>query len=311
MQWRVERIDLLLSQQLPGHISEHEVVNESWFDTLTIKVESTDDLLAKAEVAGRRIDATHVGVALDETTTEEELGIAYQDFRAVDSSGDETPASKTMLRREMIIFPHPLFHDYRTETEMLLWYLKRLENKDISLTRAMIPLGSCTMKLNAGDDTRLAGVWPHASFRALAPGSRLSRHAGRIIGWLNRVYWLMTPSVAPTKLKAQGEYAGLMAIRRYYRARGESATSALYRTSAHGTNSASAVMVACAVLVSRDENGNVDMHISKKKVETHSSDLPQIMVTTFGNGVFETSIVELWRFYPPSTAASLRRCERP
>ena len=133
--------------------SEHKVVNESWFDTLTIKVECADTLLAKAEAAGfnlRRIDDKHLGVALDETTTEEELASLIEIFDGnTDLSGGETlsPIAPT-LHREMDYLQHPLFHDYRTETEMLR-YLKRLENKDISLTRAMIPLGSCTMKLNA------------------------------------------------------------------------------------------------------------------------------------------------------------------
>ena len=153
--------------------SEHRVVNESWFDTLTIKVECADTLLAKAEAAGfnlRRIDDKHVGVALDETTTEDELVLLIEVFGGnTDLSGDDTssPIAPT-LRREMDYLQHPLFHDYRTETEMLR-YLKRLENKDISLTRAMIPLGSCTMKLNAAAEM-MPVSWPEfARMHPFAP----------------------------------------------------------------------------------------------------------------------------------------------
>ena len=278
------------------------MVNESWFDTLTIKVECADTLLAKAEATGfnlRRIDDKHVGVALDETTTEDELVLLTEVFGGnTDLSGDDTssPIAPT-LRRKMDYLQHPLFHDYRTETEMLR-YLKRLENKDISLTRAMIPLGSCTMKLNAAAEM-MPVSWPEfARMHPFAPSHQAGGYLAmleELSGWLTECTGYDAMSLQPNS-GAQGEYAGLMAIRRYHRARGESHRNiCLIPTSAHGTNPASAVMAGMkVVLVSCDENGNVDMQDLKEKVETHSSDLAAIMVTyPSTHGVFETSIVEL------------------
>ncbi len=292
------------TSQLAASISasEHEVVNESWFDTLTVKVESADTLLAKAESTGfnlRRVDAIHVGVALDETTTEEELVSLIEIFGgSSDAVCDDTssPLAAT-LRREMDYLQHPLFHDYRTETEMLR-YLKRLENKDISLTRAMIPLGSCTMKLNAAAEM-IPVSWPEfARMHPFAPSHQAVGYLAmleELSEWLTECTGYDAMSLQPNS-GAQGEYAGLMAIRRYHRARGESHRHiCLIPTSAHGTNPASAVMAGMkVVLVSCDENGNVDMQDLREKVETHSSDLAAIMVTyPSTHGVFETSIVEL------------------
>ena len=224
-----ERVHQFTSQLATSiSASEHEVVNESWFDTLTIKTESADALLAKAESTGfnlRRVDATHVGVALDETTSEEELASLIKIFGgSPDLAGDDThsPIAPT-LRRKMDYLQHPLFHDYRTETEMLR-YLKRLENKDISLTRAMIPLGSCTMKLNAAAEM-MPVSWPE--FARMHPFAPLHQAGGylamleELSGWLTECTGYDAMSLQPNS-GAQGEYAGLMAIRRYHRARGES-----------------------------------------------------------------------------------------
>ena len=280
----------------------NEVVNESWFDTLTIKVESADAVIAKAESAGfnlRRIDTTHVGIALDETITDEELACLIEVFAGTADIPDADTSSPipSKLHREMDYLQHPLFHDYRTETEMLR-YLKRLENKDISLTRAMIPLGSCTMKLNAAAEM-MPVSWPEfARMHPFAPSDQARGYLAmleELSGWLTECTGYDAMSLQPNS-GAQGEYAGLMAIRRYHRARGEAHRNiCLIPTSAHGTNPASAVMAGMkVVLVSCDENGNVDMQDLRKKVETHSSDLAAIMVTyPSTHGVFETSIVEL------------------
>ena len=280
----------------------NEVVNESWFDTLTIKVESADALVAKAESAGfnlRRIDTNHVGVALDETITDEELACLIEVFagKADVSDADTSSPVPSKLHRDMDYLQHPLFHDYRTETEMLR-YLKRLENKDISLTRAMIPLGSCTMKLNAAAEM-IPVSWPEfARMHPFAPSDQARGYLAmleELSGWLTECTGYDAMSLQPNS-GAQGEYAGLMAIRRYHRARGEAHRNiCLIPTSAHGTNPASAVMAGMkVVLVSCDENGNVDMQDLREKVETHSSHLAAIMVTyPSTHGVFETSIVEL------------------
>ena len=280
----------------------NEVVNESWFDTLTIKVESADAVVAKAESAGfnlRRIDTNHVGIALDETITDEELACLIEVFAGTADIPDADTSSPipSKLHREMDYLQHPLFHDYRTETEMLR-YLKRLENKDISLTRAMIPLGSCTMKLNAAAEM-MPVSWPEfARMHPFAPSDQARGYLAmleELSGWLTECTGYDAMSLQPNS-GAQGEYAGLMAIRRYHRARGEAHRNiCLIPTSAHGTNPASAVMAGMkVVLVSCDENGNVDMQDLREKVETHSSDLAAIMVTyPSTHGVFETSIVEL------------------
>lgn len=280
----------------------NEVVNESWFDTLTIKVESADAVVAKAESAGfnlRRIDTNHVGIALDETITDEELACLIEVFAGTADITDADTSSPipSKLHREMDYLQHPLFHDYRTETEMLR-YLKRLENKDISLTRAMIPLGSCTMKLNAAAEM-MPVSWPEfARMHPFAPSDQARGYLAmleELSGWLTECTGYDAMSLQPNS-GAQGEYAGLMAIRRYHRARGEAHRNiCLIPTSAHGTNPASAVMAGMkVVLVSCDENGNVDMQDLREKVETHSSDLAAIMVTyPSTHGVFETSIVEL------------------
>ena len=280
----------------------NEVVNESWFDTLTIKVESADAVVAKAESAGfnlRRIDTNHVGIALDETITDEELACLIEVFAGTADIPDADTSSTipSKLHRDMDYLQHPLFHDYRTETEMLR-YLKRLENKDISLTRAMIPLGSCTMKLNAAAEM-MPVSWPEfARMHPFAPSDQARGYLAmleELSGWLTECTGYDAMSLQPNS-GAQGEYAGLMAIRRYHRARGEAHRNiCLIPTSAHGTNPASAVMAGMkVVLVSCDENGNVDMQDLREKVETHSSDLAAIMVTyPSTHGVFETSIVEL------------------
>jgi len=282
--------------------SVHEVVNESWFDTLAIKTESADTLIASAEEAGfnlRRIDNEHIGVSLDETTTGEELDSLIQLFTGkANVTETDVPSPITpRLSREMDYLQHPLFHDYRTETEMLR-YLKRLENKDISLTRAMIPLGSCTMKLNAAAEM-IPVSWPEfARVHPFAPSHQVRGYLAmleELSGWLTECTGYDAMSLQPNS-GAQGEYAGLMAIRRYHRARGESHRNiCLIPTSAHGTNPASAVMAGMkVVLVSCDENGNVDMQDLREKVASHSADLAAIMVTyPSTHGVFETSIVEL------------------
>ena len=201
------------------------------------------------------------------------------------------------MLREVDYLSHPLFHDYRTETEMLR-YLKRLENKDISLTRAMIPLGSCTMKLNAAAEMTPVS-WPEFSrIHPFAPSHQVTGYKAmldELATWLTECTGYDAMSLQPNS-GAQGEYAGLMAIRRYHRARGEAHRHVcLIPTSAHGTNPASAVMAGMTVvLVSCDDNGNVDMDDLKDKAERHSNDLAAIMVTyPSTHGVFETSIVEL------------------
>jgi glycine dehydrogenase len=301
---RVHHFTTQLASALDG--TTHTVVNNSWFDTLTIQTESADAIHTLAESRGfnlRRINDTHIGISLDETTTAEELeslvelfGGAYSTEGTKEKS-DAPSSMSPLLLREMDYLQHPLFHDYRTETEMLR-YLKRLENKDISLTRAMIPLGSCTMKLNAAAEM-IPVSWPEfARMHPFAPAHQTVGYLAmleELSKWLTECTGYDAMSLQPNS-GAQGEYAGLMAIRRYHRARGESHRNiCLIPTSAHGTNPASAVMAGMkVVLVSCDDSGNVDMQDLRAKVDAHSADLAAIMVTyPSTHGVFEASIVEL------------------
>ncbi|MDA8657246.1 aminomethyl-transferring glycine dehydrogenase [Luminiphilus sp.] len=275
-----------------------KVLNESWFDTLCVEVDDAPAVLLRAADNGyncRRISASCLGVSLDETTTTEDLATLANIFGVEPVSG--TSGIPENLLRQMDYLSHPLFQDYRTETEMLR-YLKRLENKDISLTRSMIPLGSCTMKLNAAAEM-IPVSWPEfARMHPFAPAEQVKGYTAmlnELSQWLTECTGYDAMSLQPNS-GAQGEYAGLMAIRRYHRARGEAHRNiCLIPTSAHGTNPASAVMAGMkVVLVACDDNGNVDMHDLKEKTESHSEYLAAIMVTyPSTHGVFETSIVDL------------------
>ena len=293
---RVHRMTSSLGTSLTANGWKLE--NTSWFDTLCVEVDDATHIVQEAELAGfnfRKISPTSVGLSLDETTTDDELRAICAVFGSEPQNGS-SGIPKNLLR-EVDYLSHPLFHDYRTETEMLR-YLKRLENKDISLTRAMIPLGSCTMKLNAAAEMTPVS-WPEFSrIHPFAPSHQVTGYKAmldELATWLTECTGYDAMSLQPNS-GAQGEYAGLMAIRRYHRARGEAHRHVcLIPTSAHGTNPASAVMAGMTVvLVSCDDNGNVDMDDLKDKAERHSNDLAAIMVTyPSTHGVFETSIVEL------------------
>ena len=286
--------DLAASLKAGGYT----LINETWFDTVCVAVDNAADVINKAESLGfnfRKVDENHIGVSLDETTTPDELVQICTVFGVDRDSG--TTGVPESVARAVDYLSHPLFHDYRTETEMLR-YLKRLENKDISLTRAMIPLGSCTMKLNAAAEM-IPVSWPEfARIHPFAPSHQVTGYHAmlqELSHWLTECTGYDAMSLQPNS-GAQGEYAGLMAIRRYHRARGDAHRNVcLIPTSAHGTNPASAVMAGMkVVLVACDENGNVDMDDLTAKAEAHSSELAAIMVTyPSTHGVFETSIVAL------------------
>ena len=293
---RVHRLtsDLAASLKAGGYT----LINDTWFDTVCVAVDNAADVIDKAESLGfnfRKIDENRIGVSLDETTTPDELVQICTVFGVDRDSG--TTGVPESVARAVDYLSHPLFHDYRTETEMLR-YLKRLENKDISLTRAMIPLGSCTMKLNAAAEM-IPVSWPEfARIHPFAPSHQVTGYHAmlqELSHWLTECTGYDAMSLQPNS-GAQGEYAGLMAIRRYHRARGDAHRNVcLIPTSAHGTNPASAVMAGMkVVLVACDENGNVDMDDLTAKAEAHSSELAAIMVTyPSTHGVFETSIVAL------------------
>lgn len=193
-----------------------EVVNGSWFDTLTIRVDGADETIEKAlhrKMNLRPVDQHTVAVSIDETTTEDYLN-ALREVFGVGSDASEPVGIPPTLRRTSAFLEHPTFHRYRTETEMLR-YLRRLQDKDIALDRSMIPLGSCTMKLNATSEMEPIS-WPEfADMHPFVPLDQATGYLemiGLLEGWLASITGYDAVSVQPNS-GAQGEFAGLLAIR--------------------------------------------------------------------------------------------------
>ena len=277
--------------------------NDVWFDTLTVEVPGrAAAVIAAALERGinlRPVDADHVGVSCDETTTVEVIESVLAAFGAGGMPADETVATglPTALARTTDFCTHPVFHSHRSETEMMR-YLRRLADKDIALDRAMIPLGSCTMKLNAATEM-IPVTWPE--FGRLHPFAPLDQAQGYLDLFADLEAWLATitgydaVSLQPNA-GSQGEYAGLMAIRAYHQANGDlGRTVCLIPSSAHGTNAASAVMVGMkVVVVACDDDGNVDVDDLRTKIEAHRAELAALMVTyPSTHGVFEEAIGEI------------------
>jgi glycine dehydrogenase len=285
------------------------VVNETFFDTLTLATGTrTLQLHERAEAQRinlRHIDDAHLGLSLDETTTREEVlelwrlfapaGATLSDFDALAARVDlGYPAQ---LVRASAYLTHPTFNRYHSETQMLR-YLRRLADKDIALDRAMIPLGSCTMKLNATSEMIPVTWREFAHMHPFAPESQTAGYR-EMIAQLERMLCAATGydavSLQPNA-GSQGEYAGLLMIRAYHAARGEAHRSVcLIPSSAHGTNPASAQMAGMRVIVvACDAKGNVDLADLRAKAQAHAADLAAIMVTyPSTHGVFEEGIVEL------------------
>ncbi len=277
------------------------VENDSWFDTLTIGVEDSDATLERArrcKMNLRRVDATTVGVSIDETTTDCHIDALCEVFGVDDTPVADVPSGiPTGMERTSSFLEHPVFHTYRSETEMLR-YLRRLQDKDIALDRSMIPLGSCTMKLNASAE--MAPItWPE--FTDIHPFVPLDQAQGylEIIAeleqWLASITGYDAVSVQPNS-GAQGEFAGLLTIRGYHEANGEGHRDVcLIPSSAHGTNPASAVMAGMkVVVVACDDDGNIDVADLEEKAAANAENLAAIMVTyPSTHGVFEETIVEI------------------
>lgn len=284
-------------------------VNENWFDTLTLNTaERTADIHAAAREQGinlREISDSQLGLSLDETVTRDELQTLLQiitgdhaatlDVDTLDKAFTES-LSET-LQRSGNFLTHPVFHSYRSETEMMR-YMRKLADKDLALDRSMIPLGSCTMKLNAATEM-LPVSWPE--FSSLHPFAPLDQAEGYriMIQELEQMLCACTGydavSLQPNA-GSQGEYAGLLAIQAYHESRGEGHRNiCLIPSSAHGTNPASAHMAGLkVVVVACDEHGNVDAADLKKKAEEHSANLSSIMITyPSTHGVFEAGVREV------------------
>ena len=303
-----QRVHLMTSVLAKGlHLTNIELLNTHWFDTLTIKTGArTADIHAAAEVRGinlRVIDAFTVGVSLDETTTRDDINCLWdiligKHSLSIEQLSEEVGAAlPTDLVRSDSFLTHPTFNRYHSETEMLR-YLRKLSDKDIALDRAMIPLGSCTMKLNATAEM-LPITWPEFSnMHPFAPASQTLGYRA-MIDDLEAMLCAATGydamSLQPNA-GSQGEYAGLLAIRGYHESRGDSHRNVcLIPSSAHGTNPASAQMCGMQVVVVKcDDQGNVDVDDLQAKAAAHSANLSAIMVTyPSTHGVFEERITEI------------------
>lgn len=275
------------------------VKNKSWFDTLTIETKDAQSIYQKALEQGinlRRVTDDSLGVSLDETTTPQDVEDLLELFGTKPSvvSLKGIPES---LRRTSAFLTHPVFNRYHSETEMLR-YLKQLENKDFSLTHGMIPLGSCTMKLNATTEME-AITWPEfANIHPFAPAEQTIGYKKLIddlADMLCDITGFDAISMQPNS-GAQGEYAGLLAIRRYQQSLGQGHRNiCLIPSSAHGTNPASAHMMGLEVVVTKtDDNGNIDLVDLKAKTELHKDNLAALMITyPSTHGVFEEDVKEI------------------
>ncbi|MEU1884702.1 aminomethyl-transferring glycine dehydrogenase [Micromonospora rifamycinica] len=277
------------------------VADVAFFDTVTAVVPGgAAAVVAAARKRGvnlRLVDADRVGVSCDETTTVAHLAAVWAAFGVDPVDGDVEDALPAGLARDTDFLTHPVFRSHRSETAMLR-YLRRLADFDYALDRGMIPLGSCTMKLNATTEMEPVS-WPEfAHLHPFAPDEQTAGYReliGRLEGWLAEVTGYDAVSVQPNA-GSQGELAGLLAIRAYHRDRGDTHRDVcLIPSSAHGTNAASAVMAGMrVVVVACDADGNVDLVDLDAKIDKHRDALAAIMVTyPSTHGVYETGIASL------------------
>jgi glycine dehydrogenase len=280
-----------------------EIVHGAFFDTVLARVPGrAGEIVRAARERGinlRLVDADHVGVSCDETTTGEHVNQVLRAFGTRENEdfaglGDALPAG---LRRESEFLTHPVFHAHRSETAMLR-YLRRLQDKDIALDRSMIPLGSCTMKLNATTEMEPI-TWPEfAQIHPFAPLEQAQGYVeliGELESWLAEITGYAKVSVQPNA-GSQGELAGLLAVRGYHASRGEGHRNVcLIPSSAHGTNAASAVMAGMRVVVVKStESGDIDLDDLHAKIDKHRDDLAAIMVTyPSTHGIYEETIIEV------------------
>src|ERR1700758_1186621 len=303
-----ERIHRLTSQLADGLRGLGCIVTrENFFDTVRVEVESSEVILEHAARAGcnlRALGPRAVGISFDETTTPRDIeflmsifrGTTVRDF-ADDDLGDPPIRIPQFAIRNSKFLTHPIFNTHDTETEMLR-YLKKLESRDLSLTTSMIPLGSCTMKLNATAEM-FPISWPEIS--RLHPFAPVEQAAGymeifrQLEDWLAEITGFAAISLQPNA-GSQGEFAGLLAIREYHASRGEAYRDVcLIPTSAHGTNPASAVMAGFRVVsIACLKDGDIDLADLRAKADQHARDLAALMVTyPSTHGVFEPTIREI------------------
>ncbi|MEO6502274.1 MAG: aminomethyl-transferring glycine dehydrogenase [Jatrophihabitantaceae bacterium] len=280
-----------------------EVLTEAFFDTVTVRVPGrAAEVLADADAGGvnlRLIDADHLGIACDEATTDAVLAEVLTAFGVTAELPAGAPAAlPAELRRESDYLSHPVFNSYHSETAMLR-YLRRLADRDYALDRGMIPLGSCTMKLNGTTEMEPITNPGFANIHPFAPHGQFDGYAALIADlqdWLAEITGYDAVSLQPNA-GAQGEFAGLLAIHSYHQSRGDSGRDiCLIPASAHGTNAASAVLAGMKVVVvaTSGAEGEVDLDDLKAKIDQHADRLAAIMVTyPSTHGVFEDHIGEV------------------
>ena len=281
----------------------YDLKSSSFFDTVTIHTESeTQEIFSTAQdqlMNLRMLDANHISISLDETTTDQEIENITKLFK------DLSKKEKVVLSFELPIdiirsseyLTHPVFHLYRTETEMLR-YIRKLCDKDIALDRAMIPLGSCTMKLNATSEMIPVGWEEFSNIHPYAPYDQTAGYKiliNDLEAKLSEITGYSAVSLQPNA-GSQGEYAGLLAIDAFHRSNGDQQRKiCLIPESAHGTNPASAQMAGMKVVpISCDKKGNIDLEDLSEKASQHSNELAAIMITyPSTHGVFETTVTEV------------------
>jgi glycine dehydrogenase len=281
-------------------------VNEHYFDTLKVQVSNKEAVIKEAvkrEVNFRYFNDNHVGISLDETSTTKDVQVILEIFATANGkSAPKWEAANTVtwpvgLIRKSSFMTHPVFSSHHAEHEMLR-YIKRLENKDLSMVHSMISLGSCTMKLNATSEM-IPVTWPElGNMHPFAPADQTMGYAElttNLEKWLAEITGFTAVSLQPNS-GAQGEYAGLMVIRAYHNNRGDQHRNvSLIPASAHGTNPASAVMAGMdVVIVKSDEEGKIDVADLKAKATQYKDKLSCLMVTyPSTHGVFEEAITEI------------------
>lgn len=285
-----------------------EIVEGEIFDTITIHLSDAD----KSKLSDSQINVflaieSSVSISIDETCSFDDIESIVSVFASLPSAKGSTAIDRDMSFRDIVpeferkstFLDHPVFRLYQSETEMMR-YIKRLENKDLSLMHAMIPLGSCTMKLNAATQLFPVSIPEFANLHPFCPAdqSRGYQHIfSELEKYLSDITGFHACSLQPNS-GAQGEYAGLMVIRAFHKSRGDDHRNiVLIPSSAHGTNPASAIMAGMkVVVVSCDENGNIDLNNLKSKALEHKENLSALMVTyPSTHGVFEEDIQEICR----------------
>jgi glycine dehydrogenase len=303
-----ERVHRLTSQLADGlRALGLSITHENFFDTISVRVDSSGTLIEHAQKVGcnlRALGPRAVGISFDETTTSYDIELLISIFRgttvrdfADDDLGEPPLRIPQFAIRTSEFLNHPVFNTHDTETEMLR-YLKKLESRDLSLTTSMIPLGSCTMKLNATAEM-FPISWPEISkLHPFAPGEQTVGYmeiCTQLEEWLAEISGFAAVSLQPNA-GSQGEFAGLLAIREYHASRNEAHRNVcLIPTSAHGTNPASAVMAGFKVIsVACLKDGDIDLADLRAKADEHARDLAALMVTyPSTHGVFEPTIREI------------------